>query len=255
MKIQIEERQSDSPFVERIWRSQTGEPGEFISIATSHWELVVWQENGTSNIALRGPETTATCAPVPADSVSFGVIFKLGTVMPHLPVRQLVDNQINLPQAAGKSFWLHGSAWQFPNYENADAFADWLVREGLLVHDPVVDAVLRGHPQELSIRTVQRRFLQATGITHNAVHQIERARHATLLLESGLSILDTVDQAGYYDQPHLTRSLKRYIGQTPTQIQGKKDAQPLSFLYKTSFLKHVMMDLFDHHTREKGVST
>ncbi|MEJ2559367.1 MAG: AraC family transcriptional regulator [Anaerolineae bacterium] len=216
MKIQIEERQSDSPFVERIWRSQTGEPGEFISIATSHWELVVWQENGTSNIALRGPETTATCAPVPADSVSFGVIFKLGTVMPHLPVRQLVDNQINLP---------------------------------------VVDAVLRGHPQELSIRTVQRRFLQATGITHNAVHQIERARHATLLLESGLSILDTVDQAGYYDQPHLTRSLKRYIGQTPTQIQGKKDAQPLSFLYKTSFLKHVMMDLFDHHTREKGVST
>lgn len=236
MNIQIEERQSESPFVERIWRGQTGEPGEFTSIAASHWELVVWQENGTSNIAIRGPETAATAVPVPADSASFGVIFKLGVMMPHLPVHQLVDSQISLPQAVGESFWLHSSAWQFPTYENADTFVDRLVREGLLVHDPVVDAMLRGYPQDLSIRTAQRRFLQATGITHNAVYQIERARQATLLLKSGLSILDTVDQAGYYDQPHLTRSLKRYIGQTPAQIQDKKEAQPLSYLYKTSFL-------------------
>jgi transcriptional regulator GlxA family with amidase domain len=100
----------------------------------------------------------------------------------------------------------------------------------------VVKSVLTGSPEDVSTRTVQRRFLQATGITHNAVYQIERARQATLLLKSGLSILDTVEQAGYYDQPHLTRSLKRYIGQTPTQIQDKKEAQPLSFLYKTSFL-------------------
>ncbi len=33
-----------------------------------------------------------------------------------------------------------------------------------------------------------------------------------------MSILDTVERAGYFDQPHLTRSLKRFIGQTPAQI-------------------------------------
>lgn len=113
---------------------------------------------------------------------------------------------------------------------------NWLVRKGLLVHDPVVKAVLQGHPQDLSVRTIQRHFLQATGITYKALHQIERARHAAILLKSGLSILDTVEQVGYYDQPHLTRLLKRFIGQTPTQIQDKKAAQPMSFLYKTSFL-------------------
>ncbi len=38
------------------------------------------------------------------------------------------------------------------------------------------------------------------------------------LLQQGVSIVDTVDQAGYADQPHLTRSLKRFIGQTPAQL-------------------------------------
>jgi hypothetical protein len=27
-----------------------------------------------------------------------------------------------------------------------------------------------------------------------------------------------VDAAGYYDQPHLTRSLKQWVGHTPAQI-------------------------------------
>jgi len=55
-------------------------------------------------------------------------------------------------------------------------------------------------------------------LTHGAVCQIERARQALALLQQGISILDTVDQAGYADQPHLTRSLKYFIGQTPAQI-------------------------------------
>jgi AraC-like DNA-binding protein len=33
-----------------------------------------------------------------------------------------------------------------------------------------------------------------------------------------VSALDVARQAGYADQPHLTRSLKRFVGQTPSQI-------------------------------------
>ena len=83
------------------------------------------------------------------------------------------------------------------------------------------------------MRSAQRHFLQATGITQTTIHQIERARHATNLLKQGVSILDTVHQAGYYDQAHLTRSLKRLIGQTPAQIIRAQEQ--LSFLYKTQF--------------------
>jgi len=108
--------------------------------------------------------------------------------------------------------------WQFPDYENANIFVDRLVREGRLVRDPAVDAVLQGHPQALSIRSTQYRFLRATGLTHKAVQQIERARYAMTLLHQGTSILDTVYKAGYYDQSHMTNSLKRFLGQTPAQI-------------------------------------
>ena len=68
-------------------------------------------------------------------------------------------------------------------------------------------------------------------MTHSTFRQIERARHATNLLKQGVSILDTVHEAGYFDQAHLTRSLKYLIGQTPAEII--RGEQQLSFLYKT----------------------
>jgi methylphosphotriester-DNA--protein-cysteine methyltransferase len=66
------------------------------------------------------------------------------------------------------------------------------------------------------------------------VRQIERARYATTLLRQGLSILDVVYEAGYYDQPHLTRALKHFIGLTPAHILDRSRDVQLSFLYKTA---------------------
>jgi AraC-like DNA-binding protein len=37
-----------------------------------------------------------------------------------------------------------------------------------------------------------------------------------------MSPLDAARLAGYADQPHLTRSLTRYVGQTPSQIGPNK---------------------------------
>ena len=124
----------------------------------------------------------------------------------------------NLPEASRTTFWLCGSAWQYPDYDNADTFVDWLVRAGLLVRDPIVEAVFQGHPHDLSLRSVQYRFVHATGLTQRTIQQIERARQAAALLEQGWSIPWVVYEAGYFDQPHLTRALKRFLGQTPAQI-------------------------------------
>ena len=203
----------------------------FNSIAMSHWEMVVTKYNGQTTLTVRGPETKATPHHCPADGEWCGIRFKLGTVMPHLPASNLVDGNVNLHNAASRSFWLHGSTWQFPNFENADTFVDWLVRDGLLVHEPVVEAALQGQLKDRSIRTVRRHFLRTTGLTHSTIRQIERARYATSLLQRGVSILDTVFKAGYYDQSYLTRSLKYFIGQTPTQIMDR--SEQLSVLYKT----------------------
>jgi AraC-like DNA-binding protein len=235
MIIFDEERPSDSPFVERIWRSHSERGGSFLSIAESRWEMVVTRRHSKITLTVRGPETKATpLGDCPADGEWLGIRFKLGTVLPHLPARTLVDATVTLPLATSTSFWLHGSAWQFPDYDNADTFVDRLVREGLLVREPVVGAALQGQLKDLSLRSVQRRFLQTAGVTHSAARQIERARYATLLLQQGISILDTIEEAGYFDQPHLTRSLKYFIGLTPAQLLRQSRPEQLSFLYKTT---------------------
>jgi AraC-like DNA-binding protein len=86
------------------------------------------------------------------------------------------------------------------------------------VRDPVVEAAIRGHTPDMSIRSLQYRFLQATGLTHKTIQQIERARFAVSLLERGTPILDAAFELGYFDQAHLTNSLKRFIGRTPAHI-------------------------------------
>jgi AraC-like DNA-binding protein len=217
MKFVFDNRASDSSLVAAIWRTQS-EGGSFISSASSNLEMIVTKQQDAISFSVRGPETKASPAPIPKDAEILGITFKLGTFMPYLPASELVDRGINLPEAATQSFWLHGSTWQFPNFDNADTFVERLVRQGLLAHEPIVEAALQGQLKELSLRSVQRRFLRATGLTHSAIYQIERARTAMTLLQQGVSILDTVEQAGYYDQPHMTRSLRRLIGQTPAEI-------------------------------------
>jgi len=234
MFIIFEDRPSDSLFVERVWRCHSERAGIFHSMAASHWEMVVTRHKGKTFLTVRGPETKATTADCPAEGEWVAIRFKLGTFMPILPARNLRDRRdVNLPEATSRSFWLNGSAWEYPDFENAETFVKRLVSDGLIAVDLSVDAALQGQPREQSIRFVQRHFLQATGITHSTVRQIERARHATNLLKQGVSILDTVYQAGYFDQAHLTRSLKYLIGQTPAQIIRAEEQ--LSFLYKTEF--------------------
>lgn len=233
MFITFEDRPSDSPFIERVWRSHTDAGGRFLSVAAGHLEIVVSRVAGSTMVTLRGPETRATTLQCPPNGEWVAIRFRLGVYMPWLPTHLLMDRQdLNLPVAADGSFWLEGSSWELPNLDNAEAFVDRLVRRGVISKDPAVEAVLLGDHQSLTTRSVQRHFRHATGMTRNQYRQIERARHATNLLRAGSPIVEVVHEAGYYDQAHLARSLKGLIGQTPASIV-RQEAQ-LSFLYKTA---------------------
>lgn len=190
--------------------------------ADSHWYLFFERQNGKAQLFITGPLTKATVMAHVEGAEYLIIKFRLGTFMPLFPVRDLLDVYVTLPETTSKSFWLNSTLWQFPDYENADTFVQRLVHHNLILREAIVDAVLQDKVKHLALRSVQRHFLQATGLSYRAIRQIERARRAALLLEQGVSILDTVDQAGYADQPHLTRSLKRFIGQTPTQIMHNR---------------------------------
>jgi AraC-like DNA-binding protein len=233
MLLVFEDRPSDSPFIERIWTAHSERAGEFLSVAAGHWEMVVTRCRGQAFLTMRGPETRATIADCPADGEWVAIRFKLGTFFPQLLPGRLRDrHDVTLAGAGSRSFWLNGSAWDYPTFENADTFAARLIRKGLIGRDTEVEAVLHGESRNLSLRSRQRHFARATGITYAAFCNIERARYATNLLRQGASTLDVVHDAGYFDQPHLTRSLKQLIGQTPAEI-ARRTTQ-LSFLYKTT---------------------
>lgn len=226
MKFIFEERPSDSPFIEKIWRTQSEQAGDFTSLAASHSEIVVARCEGKTTVTVRGPETRATTAAAPPDGEFFGIVFKLGTFMPALPPRNLLDRRdAYLPVASERSFWLGNSTWEVPTFDNADTFVERLVREGLLTHDPIVGAALQGEALALSPRALQYRFMRATGLPHKVIQQIERARQAFALLQRGASIIDTAYKVGYFDQSHLTNALKRFLGQTPAQIASVRQPE------------------------------
>ena len=220
MSMLYEERSSDSPYIETIIRGWTASDGSTIRPAEINWHMVFVSQTsrGSLQSLVVGPWTTAGVASWGEGAEILWIKFKLGTFMPHLPTRDFLDAETRLPGAASQSFWLKSSAWQFPSYDNVEAFIDRLVRDDVLVRDPVVNAVLQGHLQDMASRTVRHRFLRSTGLTHSHIRQFERAQRAEALLKQGVPILDTAHELGYFDQPHLTRSLKQFVGYTPAQI-------------------------------------
>lgn len=235
MDLSFDELPSNSPYIETIWHSRSELAEPFISMADARSGLVVTRFRGKTALTVRGPETSATPAVGHAGAEFLGVRFKPGVFLRGFPPVTLMDRRdVELPRAGHRTFWLDGCAWEYPVPGNIEVFIDRLVREELLLSEPAVREALHGHPVDLSVRTVQRRFLQATGLTNNSLFQIERARRALALLKGGTSILETVAQAGYFDQPHLTRALKRFVGLTPAEILRPDRGESLSFLYKTT---------------------
>jgi AraC-like DNA-binding protein len=216
--FEFEARGAGSPMVERVWQTRSAPEASFISVAASHWEMVVTRQDGAAALTLLGPETRATTASIPEDAVFLGVQFSLGTFMPGLPPGQLVDRELTLPLATKTSVRLDGYRLELPRPDDVDVFVAKLVRVGLLVHDPVPRAALQGAVQGLSPRSVQRRVARATGLTHGGIRQIRRAELAVKMLSDGVAPLDVAYHAGYADQAHLTRSLRRFVGQTPGEI-------------------------------------
>jgi len=128
MGFVVEQRVSDSPLVETIMQGRTASAGFTIRPAECHWHMVFVRH------ASRGGVQPLVVGPLPkAGVVSYTegaeilwIKFKLGAFMPQRPVRDFVDTETPLPGAASQSFWLNGSAWRFPDYENADTFVDRL---------------------------------------------------------------------------------------------------------------------------------
>jgi len=205
------------------------------AVAAVSWGLVFFEREGRPCASVTGPETVSGTAPVP-DGVAFvGIEFAVGTSLRAVPTSALVDGGVELPDTTRRTFRLDGIRWEIPGPDDAEALIDRLVRSGAVVRDPLVAAVRRGDRPAVTERTIERRFRAATGLTRGAVRQIERARAAAQALAAGVPVADTVARLGYFDEPHLARSLRRYVGRTARQLhEGTGGALALALDQATS---------------------
>ncbi|GAA2991521.1 helix-turn-helix domain-containing protein [Streptosporangium longisporum] len=219
MALLFENRESDSPWIETVWTCTSDRVAEMTSVAAVCWGLVFWELDGTAYANVSGPETGTGTAPVPEGATFVGIEFAVGTSLRAVPTPALVDGGVALPDTTHRAFRLDGLRWETPGPDDAEALVGRLVRAGAVVRDPLVAEVRRGHRPTAAERTVERRFRAATGLTQGAVRQIERVRGASALLAAGTPVADVVSKLGYFDEPHLARALRRYVGRTALQLR------------------------------------
>jgi len=231
--LEFDDRESDSRYVERVWRCRSRSGGPFLSMAEGNIELVVTRLPGFLAVTLRGPVSRGSFVECPPNGEWLAIHFRLGTYLPRIPTATLMDHQdIQLPVLPNGRFWFSGLTWELPRYDNAEDLVARLARVGIIARSHAADAAVEGDVDWMSRRSVQRHFRRATGMTFSSYQQIERARHAAALLMSGHSVLDVTFDAGYFDQAHLTRSMRQLIGMTPARLA--RERPQLSFSYKAT---------------------
>lgn len=218
MTILYEQRLSDSPFIETVTQGYTPCTGSTIRPAESNWHMVIVKWAGNTQCLVVGPLPKAGTVAWGEGAEILWIKFKLGAFMPHLPIAHYLDRETALPLATGQAFWLQGATWALPTFANTETFVERLVRQEVLVIDPLVGAALQEQLPATAPRTVRHHFLRATGLSQATIRQMQRAQQAAGLLQQGVPILDAVHELGYFDQPHLTRSLKQFVGYTPAQL-------------------------------------
>jgi AraC-like DNA-binding protein len=219
MGLSIDVDSGPTARLDRVWTAACDSPTDFSSIASVTSMIVFARIGGTTSVHVRGPETKATTLSCPPDAEYLGADLRLGAYLPMFPPARVADlRDAVLPTLADGRILLDGRAWEMPTPQNVDVFVERLVRAGLLAFDPLVEELVHAGDSTVPERTAQARFVHAVGVPRRTLRLIERARQAARLLRAGAQIADVVSEAGYYDQPHLTRSLRQLIGHTPAEV-------------------------------------
>jgi hypothetical protein len=206
-------RKSPHPFVETIWQSTNVSDGTYLATPDRSWDLIAMiHADGRKEMMLTGQATKPMYVPYFAGTSSVVISFTPSSYLPSYPSDALIDSFEMLTTPDNEHFVLAGHTFSFPTFENAEILVEQMIEKGILKSDPVVGGKQSAH----SSRTAQRHFTSTTGMSRKSLEQIERAQHAVSLLQKGKRPADAAADSGYSDQPHLTKSLKKIMGVSPT---------------------------------------
>ncbi|STO58103.1 helix-turn-helix transcriptional regulator [Grimontia hollisae] len=75
----------------------------------------------------------------------------------------------------------------------------------------------------VSERTLQRLLVKSSGRSPQFWLQLARVRQSARAIAEGAPFIDTAFDAGYADQAHFSREIKRWFGVTPSELVQRKD--------------------------------
>lgn len=222
-------RPSDSPLATILWWAEVEEDFTYTEAASEYWGLSFGIEaDGVTAATLIGPATRPRLLSMTAGERHWGV-----ELPPHVFLRRTghkpLDELRPLP-CDGAWFELGGVRFPVPELDGLETLLAQLAGQGVLVEEPAVAEALAGDDVPSSERNLRRQFQAAAGVRRGQISQLQRARRAYLLLQSGLTIAEAAAEAGYADQAHMTRAFRAFDGATPKQIldpgPGPFDSRP-----------------------------
>jgi AraC-like DNA-binding protein len=183
-----------------------------------------------ADVVVAGPATRSTQPGVRAEEVKLGVRFRVGAAGAALglPAGALLDSSPPLDEvwSDGRDIVERVGEATDPRARLAvlvDAVSAQLARTGApdrLVRAAVLDVAAGPHPRVadlgdrlgISERQLRRRFDAAVGYAPKTLGRVLRLQRFLRLAERGGDLARLAAEAGYADQPHLTRDCTRLTG-------------------------------------------
>jgi AraC-like DNA-binding protein len=192
-------------------------------------------------LCVAGPDTRWRMARMPAGSSTVGVRFRPGTgalLLGALPADEVRDQQVDLADVWGtrqvrtlaERIGDAGSPWEVADLLQRAVLArppetsrvDPMVRDAVRVLNAPRPAPVAAVADRFGVseRQLRRRFVAAVGYGPKQLEGVLRLRRAIRQFEPGarVSAADVAVRAGYADQPHMTREMRRLAGVTPGEL-------------------------------------
>jgi hypothetical protein len=212
-----------SPLVRNVSRTVFTEPTTLPMHPDGGWDIAILKRGDNVQVLRTGLTTRTVNYVADAGDEILAITFAPDSFMSLLPGERMVDEGVMLEMIGRDRFWIGTDVVEVPNFDNVDGFIASLRQRGIVESNDVVTSIVAGHPKAMSERTMQRHFLRTTGLTYKSFTLIERAQKAMALLQMGRPAADVAFALGYADQPHMIRSLKAIMGQTPGRIASTTD--------------------------------
>jgi hypothetical protein len=215
MGFVYEEKLSQSPLVDFVWRTESLTEGVYIASADARWDIIFNRSpDGQTSALLSGPSFKTTQVSYAPGSKYIGICYKPWVLFTGILMTTMLNRGEILPMPSKDTFVLQGITWKFPTYENIDEFVAEQEKRGCLKADPIIQDVLENKPVDMSLRSIQRHFIKTMGMSPRRVRQINSARTAVKLLQQGHTLSEVAYELDYADLPHMTRMLRRFTGYT-----------------------------------------